>query len=111
MTFVNTGQTENRARLGMSYSSDSSRSRNTFSGKTLQNDYLIPAGRMDKLDLKDDTIRSTCKGRTAVRCVFATGMESESRRGAVVFTRNLEPGGSCDLLLKIPFLNPDSKMS
>jgi hypothetical protein len=104
-TFKNDGIAPVEAELPIQYSQDSARTGNGDN----QDDHRIPRSPLDTLTLKDGRILSPFNGESCVRCEVETDMSAEARGGAVRLKRRLEPGQSCDAVLKIPYVVPEGE--
>ncbi len=105
--FTNDGDRPATAELPIAYSPDSSRSVNALSLNETQDSYLVPRSRREELFVGDGVITGSYSNTTVLRCVFESSMDSVACDGVgVVFSRILEPGTDCELILKIPFLAP-----
>ncbi len=103
LRFTNRGDTAATAELPLAYSHRSGRSENAYAGEW-QDDRLVPRSERDSLSVAGALLLSRWRGRPVVRARWEGGMTREPRGREVVFRRRLPPGGSCELLLKVPFL-------
>ena len=105
--FENLGDRPAEARLPVSYSHRSVRSQNAYAGDW-QDDYLVPRGERDSLFVQDGDLRSRWREETVLRARWESAMTPGVEGRRVVFRRHLQPGESCELLLKVPFIALDS---
>ncbi|MCG3198290.1 MAG: hypothetical protein GHCLOJNM_02787 [bacterium] len=109
-TFTNTGRESARAELPIRFSSNSRRSENRFSAR--RGGYsgnLIPLGDFDPLTLREDCLYSDWKGENVLRLRYQTAMTATLHGEGVLFSRELPPGASCELALKIPYIALESE--
>ena len=71
-------------------------------------DWLIPNSPREALSKDGDLIHGTWHDRRVLRARAETIMIAQSEREGLTLTRELAPGETCDLVLKIPFVNLDS---
>ena len=116
--FHNTGDRPAEARLPVAYSHRSQRSHNRLIarcynrlreqvkyGSTIdQDDHLVPNVPRDPLSATDGLIRSTWHDEQVVRCAFETNMQAGEPGESVVFAKHLQPGETCGLVLKVPYI-------
>ena len=106
--FTNTGKRPGQARLTLEYSQESSRAQNWYTsgfedGKA--SDWLVPAGEREELDLRDSAVYGAWEGHPALRCAFDGTMAATQDQRRIVFAQDLQPGDSCSLVLKVPFVS------
>ena len=77
-------------------------------GRSGADDWLVPTAARQALQLEGDRITSHREGETVLRCVHKTTMAVEPHEGIVLFNQGLDPGQSCELVLKIPFIALDT---
>ena len=58
--------------------------------------------------MNGELIQGIWHDRRVLRARIETIMSAKSERQGITFTRDLAPGETCDLVLKIPFVNLDS---
>lgn len=108
-TFHNEGDRPVRATLHLAYSGRSGRSQNALLSRGGQDDHLVPTSPADTLSVEGDTVWSEHEGARALRCsVNAGSMDRVLSGGRLTFSRELDPGASCAMELRIPFLSLDS---
>lgn len=69
---------------------------------------LVPLCSRDPLQAADGRITGTWHGEAVLRAVYAGGMALENRDGRVAFRKDLSPGESCELIVKIPHVAPST---
>jgi len=94
--FHNDGASPAMAELPMSYSQNAGRSRGS-----------IPRGPLDELTVKWHRVVSAWKDQLIIRCELETDMTVEARGTKVALTKELNPGESCEALLKVPYVSPE----
>ena len=104
--FRNAGDQPLVAMLPIGYSSDSGRSANALHSRGAD-DYLVPLSPRDKLATADGRITSIWEGEPVLRCSYETTMSPKSHGNGLHFSQELQPGESCELLLKIPYIAID----
>ena len=67
---------------------------------------MVPRFPLDGLTLQGDTVLGPFDGRSVVRCLVQTAMETHAGDNAVVLTARLDPGAACEALVKIPYVEP-----
>lgn len=107
--FQNLGDAPAVAELPLSYSHRSGRSHNAYSSNGYQDDYLVPRSERDALFVDGNYILSEWNGRKVLRARWEGDMQPELRERQVVFRQTLQPGETCDLLLKIPYIAVDQQ--
>ncbi len=100
--FRNDGANPVTAELPIQYSQDAAR---TGQGGN-QDDHRIPRGPLDELTIQDHNILSAFDGRLYVRCQLETAMAVEPNGSTVILKRELQPGETCEAVLKIPYVVP-----
>ncbi|MDW8320145.1 MAG: hypothetical protein RMM08_02170 [Armatimonadota bacterium] len=105
--FENRGDAPEVAELPLSYSHRSGRSHNAYSSNGHQDDYLVPRSERDALFVEGNHILSEWNGRKAFRARWEGSLSPEVQERQIVFRRTLQPGETCDLLLKIPYIAID----
>ncbi len=107
----NTSDLPASARLPVGYSADSTRSRERLGGTSLSaarkdfDDDLVPRSPRETLQAGPDRrITGTWQGRTILRGAYESDMAVAQVAGGLVFECHLEPGATCELVLKIPFI-------
>jgi hypothetical protein len=112
--FRNVGSEPAEAQLPIAYSHRSARSYNRFFTRaqfipTLKyDDDLIPQGPRDPLRATDGRITSEYRGQEVLRCAYQTTMQPAATGDGAVFNQQLEPGESCDVVLRVPYLALES---
>ena len=107
--FKNLGDAPVEARLPIRYSGDSRRSFHFLHIDPGQTEHMVPKSPMDQLALNGSRITSLYENRAVLRCVCETAMAALAECEAVKLLKTLKPGESCEALLKIPYLAPNSE--
>ncbi|HUW61118.1 MAG TPA: hypothetical protein VMZ06_08940, partial [Candidatus Bathyarchaeia archaeon] len=94
--FTNDGAGPAVAELPVSYSQNVGRSRGS-----------IPRGPLDELTVKGNRILSKWKDQLIIRCELETDMTVEARGAKVALTKELNPGESCEALVKVPYVSAE----
>ena len=106
--FQNTGDRPAVAELPIEYSPNSSRSFNRRTAWVKQDDYQVPASPQDPLSAEAGRITSQWHGQSVLRCTYSSIMEAAQSGGGIMLTKPLQPGESCEAVLKVPFIALDS---
>lgn len=117
-TFTNTGDALVVAELPISYSAKTERSWNRLEGRDHMNDHLLVASVEEKLDVCDlgvadvagmplRGLKGDWHGQSVLRCAFASEMDAVGRGDGIVLRKELAPGETCEVLLKIPHIDLD----
>jgi hypothetical protein len=99
------------ARLHIEYSPNSGRSLGAYPAHGREQavrDWLVPLSSREKLSFDGTLIRGAWHGQQILRARVETSMPGRSEGAGVRFERALAPGESCELVLKVPFVNLDS---
>jgi len=107
----NVGAGKQAAGIHLEYSSNSGRSPNAYGASRTDrslSDWLVPNSPRETLSNDGELIHGTWHDRRVLRARVETIMSARSEREGLTFTRELAPGETCDLVLKIPFVNLDS---
>jgi hypothetical protein len=107
----NAGAAKQTARLHLEYSAKSGRSPNPYGVNRRDgsvSNWLVPSSPREPLSLEGELIRGTWQGKRVLRARVETSMIGQSDGPGLAFGRDLAPGESCDLVLKIPFVNLES---
>lgn len=117
--FTNTGDQSAPAELPIAYSHESRRSWNRLGGgREDLDDYLVPRSEWVKLTLgkplgkgEDAAVKvtSSFEGEDVLRCTIMSAMEATEDGGNIVLRRTLQPGESCEAVLKIPHIALDKR--
>ncbi|MFA6242629.1 MAG: hypothetical protein WC655_16950, partial [Candidatus Hydrogenedentales bacterium] len=104
--FENTGATPIEASLPIGYSQRSGRAGNYYAPPGGQDDFGVIRSPMDELTLENGAIRSAFESESVLRCLVQTAMQPEvsADRTSITYSATLEPGQSCEVLLKVPFI-------
>jgi len=105
--FHNNGDAPTFARLPVEYSSASHRSVGPFFSAE-QTDNLVPRSAREPLRAADGRITGTWHDAKVLRCTYQTTMQPTTDDGTVHFSQELEPGQTCELLLRIPCIEAAS---
>lgn len=105
--FTNSGNQALFAEVPLEYSDDSKRSHNPLV-VALQNDHLLPRCERSNLFISGDKISSIFEDKKYVRCIYESDMALSKNEKTIYFKKQLAPGESCELLLKIPFIALES---
>ncbi len=109
--FRNVGAGNQSAGVHLEYSSNSGRSPYGYATNPRDgslSDWLVPSSPREALSKDGELIHGTWHERRVLRARVETIMSAQSQRAGLTFTRELAPGATCDLVLKIPFVNLDS---
>ena len=101
--FKNDGPAAVRAELPIRYTQHGAR---TGQGGN-QDDHRISRGPLDALTVQGNRILSSFKGTPYVRCALDTTMAVEPRGDTVLLARELQPGETCEAVVKIPYVVPE----
>ncbi|MGC8638742.1 MAG: hypothetical protein ACP5XB_02555 [Isosphaeraceae bacterium] len=107
----NVGAARQTARLPLEHSSSSSRSPNPYGHDRRSgalSDWLVPNSPREALSLEAGLLSGVWRGRKVPRARVETTMKGQPKETGLTFARDLDPGQSCDLVLKIPFVNLES---
>ena len=117
--FRNDGGRAAVAELPLNYCSRSDMTRNRYlvggiSGGTADGD-LVPTRENEKLSIVRDPsnpsmllLRSAYKDQEVLRCVVDTSMQCEKAGNGTVLRKELAPGETCDVLVKVPYIALDT---
>ena len=97
--FRNDGAAPTRAELPIQYTQEG--------GRSNQSAHAIPHGPLDALTVEGTRILSSFDDKPYVRCALDTAMAVETRGDTVLVSRELQPGESCDVVVKIPYVVPE----
>ena len=100
--FKNDGPSPVRAELPIRYTQQGARNGQGAN----QDDHQIPRGPLDTLSVQGGRILSTFNGQPCVRCALDTTMAVEPRGDTVLLTSQLQPGETCQAVVKIPHVVP-----
>lgn len=117
-TFTNTGDSPAVAELPISYSAKSERSWNRVEARHTMDDHLVPLAPAEKLSLCDlgvadasgaalRAVRGEWQGQSVLRCAIAGDMQAVGRGDGIVLRKELAPGESCEVTLKVPYIDLD----
>ncbi|MHB1001199.1 MAG: hypothetical protein ACYC27_18300 [Armatimonadota bacterium] len=95
--FRNDGDLPATAELPIEYSSDSWRISNN-----------IPEFTREKLTVADNAVYGSWHGEKVLRCTFDSAMDVSESKNGILLRRELQPGETCDAVLKIPYINLDT---
>ncbi len=101
--FQNNGAAPVLAELPIQYTQDGSRSIQGISHEGRR----IVRGPLDTLRVEGKHILSSFEGKAYVRCALDTAMTVEAREETVLLRRELQPGESCDAVVKVPYVAPE----
>jgi len=71
-------------------------------------DRLFPCGPLDELRIDKDGLLGKFDGNDVLRCAVQTTMTISANGPVALFTQELMPGETCDLVLKIPYIALES---
>ncbi len=112
LTFENIGDRPATARLPLAYSPQAARAINRRDElaheQRTQTDTLVPLCQREKLAVSGDRLMGEFKGAAVLRLAFETDMETTEIADAVHFSKTLQPGERCVLLLRIPYIALES---
>lgn len=117
-TLTNTGDSPVVAQLPISYTANSDRSYNRPEGRDLMTDQLVPHFKAEKLSVSDlgvvdvsgpalRAVRGEWEGQSVLRCAIASPMEALQHGDGILLRKELAPGESCEVLLKVPHIDLD----
>ncbi len=107
----NVGVGKQAAGIHLEYSSNSGRSPGAYSASRRDgslSDWLVPNSPRETLSREGELIHGTWHDRRVLRARVETMMTAQSERAGLTFARELAPGETCDLVLKIPFVSLES---
>jgi hypothetical protein len=108
--FSNDGDAPVTAELPVGYSSKSRRAGNRLhemlAAKRRHDDYDIPLTPRDPLRAADGRLESALGEEWVLRARYAATMMPRAAGEGVTFLRELAPGESCEIVLRVPFLTP-----
>jgi hypothetical protein len=111
--FVNTGDSPALAELPVDYSNKAARARNRrmelVMPERYQTDTMVPVCEHEQLTVDGDRLVGDFKGQPVLRLAFQTDMAVEPAGNGVCFRKALQPGESCELLARIPFVAIESQ--
>ncbi|HEY0866038.1 MAG TPA: hypothetical protein VGE01_01595 [Fimbriimonas sp.] len=102
--FRNVGTKRVEARFRLAYSQDSRRDENAYSDQP-SNEWHVPDSDLDTLKLEAGRLES----EGVLRAWVSSTMNGRSGGKQVRWSEELEPGGTCELVLKVPFLEPSAR--
>ncbi|MBX7254940.1 MAG: hypothetical protein K1Y02_01170 [Candidatus Hydrogenedentes bacterium] len=102
----NTGTASITAELPVAYAQHGERANSYYARSGNQDDYGVTRSPLDELALDNGALRGPFDSEVVLRGKVVTDMQAEPDpvKKAVVYTKSLEPGQSCELLLKVPFI-------
>ncbi len=106
--FQNLGDSATTAELPLSYSQDSGKSNNALICAN-QSDYLIPRSHLEKLTIKSNRIMGKWKGEEVLRCTYESTMKPIQDGPELLLSQELQPGETCEVILKMPYIAIESK--
>jgi hypothetical protein len=108
LRFRNTTDAPSRAVLPVGYSQVSARSQNALGFDPGMDDYLVPRSPRDAVTLEGGRMSTDYQGAPVLRAMWdSAAMEpGVAADGGAVLVRTLQPGESCEVLLKVPFVAP-----
>jgi len=117
-TFTNMGDGPAIAELPISYSPQSERSWNRLEARDRMNDHLIAPSPQEKLSVcelgVDDAtgaplrgVKGDWQGQSVLRCAIASEMDAVGRGDGIVLRKELAPGETCEVVLRIPHIDLD----
>lgn len=107
---ANTGAESITATLPVAYAQHGERAGSHYARSRNQDDYGVPRSPLDALAIENNALRSPFESESVLRCAVQTDMQAtpDPERRAVLYVKSLEPGQSCELLLKVPFIALES---
>ncbi len=109
--FTNEGTEPATAEMPISYSPESRRSYNRLGPHSPQEDeYQVPLSPRDRLTLSgaaseaDRRVTSEFDGADVLRCTLNSTMDVSEAGDGIILRQELQPGESCEALLKIPYI-------
>jgi hypothetical protein len=109
----NVGAGRQSAGFHLEYSSNSGRSPGAYASSHRDgglNDWLVPNSQRETLSYSGKLVHGTWQDRRVLRARVETLMTARVERPGLSFTSDLAPGETCELVLKIPFVNLDSSV-
>ena len=105
--FSNQGDAPAAAILPLRYSHDSARSQNALFFDPAMNDYLVPRGAGDEVALDDGSVTTRYDDAPVLRGAWSSGVMVPTvlADGSRALGCTLEPGGSAEVVLKVPFIS------
>ncbi len=101
--FRNAGAAPAVARLPIRYSQESNRNGGWLDA------YEVPESPLDKLTVRGKRIEGAFEGKRILRLAFSGGMRPIQDKEGLALIRELGPGRSCEVVLKVPFIALDRK--
>ncbi len=105
LRFKNEGADPATVRFPLQYSQDSHKVSHRLDSK---DNFIVPKSPKDTLILKEDSVFSKFKGEEVLRWKFQTTMNLSQEERSVILSQDLNPGESCEAVLKIPFVALES---
>ncbi len=103
--FTNDGDSVARAELPITYSQDSSRTATGPTPRDGHSDYGVPQSALEELFVSADTVSSDWNGQRVLRCMVQSAMDIRKEGNGIIVSRELQPGESCEALIKIPYIS------
>jgi hypothetical protein len=107
----NVGDGKRTARLHLEYSSDSGRSPNLHGANRKDrslSEWLAPNSPRETLSKNGELIHGAWHDRRVLRARVETTMAGQCEGPGITFGSELSPGETCELVLKVPFVNLES---
>lgn len=106
--FTNSGPEPAEARLEVRFSEESRRSQEVLRPVATQDEHRVPRSPLTPLAFQDGRLTSQHQDRQVLRAACATSMVVQDQAGAVVLRQTLQPGQTCQIVLKVPYLALES---
>ncbi len=109
--FENTGDRPAIAELPLAYSPNAPRSRNrreALLGGPPQSDSLVPLSEHEQLSVDGDLVRGSFEGTQVIRLAYQSDMDVVTSGTDLRFRRELQPGETCELLVRVPYVAIES---
>lgn len=110
--FTNTGDSPATAELPIRYSRDSHHSNTPYNpfaqGAAGHNARLLPRSKAEALRVRGGRVYGAWKRKPALRCTVDSSMALRTDGKAILISKRLQPGESCEAVVKIPYINLDT---
>ncbi|MCP4644080.1 MAG: hypothetical protein GY851_26795, partial [bacterium] len=106
--FTNRGDDPADVSLPIRYAHDSERTRNIHIDPGRRPGTCVPRSTLDPVSLDGTRLYTQWEGEPALRCALQTDMDMSEHGDEVRLGCRLEPGETCEVLVKIPFIALES---
>ena len=107
LRFRNESEKPLPARLLLAWRQDSARAPNHLGAPREEDGYRVPRGRPEALQIAGSQVLGMWQGAPVVRCSLCTTMEAAVTGHEIEISQRLEPGGTCEAVLRIPYITLD----